>query len=274
MKVSIQGNKGSFHDIVARKLLGEDIELLERGSFKEVFDDVKGKRAEIAVTAIENSIAGTIVQNYDLLLKTKTKIVGEYYLRIEHQLMALEGQKLEDIKEVWSHPMAIAQCEDYLERLDVKVVEKEDTAGSAKEISEKKLKGIAAIAPKLSAEIYGLGILAPGIETNKQNYTRFWLIDGKNPTSEEPDKCSISVILKHEAGSLAKLINVFSKHKVNMTKIESRPILGQPFNYRFFIDFELNYDTLYSDLLQDLNSEAKEIIILGKYKKSNLKQIS
>lgn len=239
MKISIQGVKGSFHDIVARKKFGAEINTLERDSFKEVFADVGEGRAGFGVIAIENSIAGSILENFDLLLKHDLYIVGEDYQRISHQLMALPGTELSEIEEVWSHPMAIKQCEDYLaQHPDWIVIEKPDTAGSAKMIRAEHKLNTAAIASELAAATYELDILAAGIETNKDNYTRFLIISKEKNYSEEADKTSIVFTAEDKPGSLAKVMMAFAEAGLNLTKIESRPIIGKSWKYYFYLDFE------------------------------------
>jgi len=262
LKVSIQGVAGSFHDIVARDIFGNEITLIEQNSFKLVFEDVKKQKVNFGIVAIENSIAGSIFSNYDLLEKYQIPIVGEYYLRIKHNLLSLPGQKISDIHEVWSHPMALLQCQHYLESINLKTIEKEDTAGSAKEIRNNKLFGIAAIASELAGELYKLKTLKAGIEDNKQNYTRFLILGQKPLLNPEIDKSSIVVELKHQPGSLAKLISIFAKEKINLTKIESRPIIGRPFEYKFYLDFQENID---KKLLNKLSKHTVRIKTLGSY---------
>jgi len=261
--ISIQGSKGSFHDIVAQNIFGKDKEILERDSFLKVFLDVDGDAADVGIVAVENSIAGSIFQTYDLLQKYDLKIRAEYYLRIEHNLLAFPGQNIEDI---WSHPMALMQCGDFLNDKNFKLVEKSDTAGSAKEISENKAKGVAAIASKLAASMYGLEILAENIETDKQNYTRFFVISKNEIFNENPEKTSISLELAHKEGSLADVVDIFRDNKMNMTKIESRPILGRPWEYRFYIDYQLNSNKKEGEeFLKILQKACVDLKVLGSY---------
>lgn len=264
-KVSIQGLKGAFHHIAANKFFGDDIEIVEKETFEDEFLSLQKDEIDHAVVAIENSIAGSIHQNYDLLLKYKFNIIGEIYLRIEHNLLGLNGQSISDIKEVRSHPMAILQCQDFLQKHHFKVVEHFDTAGSAKEIAEENLIGIGSIASSLAAEIYGLEIIQKGIETDKQNFTRF-LIVSKNDSDRIKNKISISVILEDKPGSLYKAIRVFDVFKVNMTKIESRPIIGKPWEYRFFIDFEVTDEKQTPLILEAIKTNTHEVVVLGEYK--------
>ena len=268
MKISIQGIKGSFHDIVARNIYGEDIQLLERGDFKSIFEDVKNKKADVGIIAIENSIAGSLLENFDLLLKYEIPIIGEYYLRIKHNLLALPGQTIDSIKEIRSHPMALKQCMEFLGKIDAGLLETEDTAASAKEIHDKQLKNTAAIASDLAARLYKLNTLAEGIEDDKQNYTRFITIGDKKRLKGKPNKTSIVVELKHKSGSLSKFINVFADSNVNMTKIESRPIVGKPWEYMFYIDYELDSESNAGKMLMNkLHKHTDSLKILGSYRK-------
>lgn len=268
MKISIQGYKGSYHDMV-RTVQYPDAEIIERDTFEEIFKDLQTHNAELGIIAIENTIAGSIQENNDLLLNYDVHIIKEYSIRIAHQLMSLPNQKIEDISEVLSHPMAIKQCKEYLDNLEVKVVESHDTALSAKEIAENNFTGKAAIASKKAAEIYGLTILASDIETNKHNYTRFLVISPSKVVNKNANKASIALTLKHEPGALADAIDCFRKFNLNMTKIESRPIIGEPYNYRFYIDYEHpNLYELNTEFLKSLRNYTQEIKLLGTYIKS------
>jgi len=271
MKVSIQGYKGSFHHIAATKHFEKDFEIIERDSFGEVFKDLETEKAEYGIIAIENTIAGSILTNLDLLLKYRYKIVGEVYLRIKHNLIAYPGQKKEEIKEVHSHIMALAQCEEYINEHNFEAVENPDTAGFAREISEKKLKGVAAIGSEMAAKIYGLEILDEEIEDHKMNFTRFWVISKKPRNVEDADKSSIMLELRDKFGSLSNAINIFAQEKVNLTKLESRPIIGRPWSYRFYIDLELDWNDPKGWRIQEkLDREADSIVHLGTYKKGEI----
>ena len=269
MIVSIQGIRGSFHDIAACRIYGADVFLLDRGSFREVFEDVDKGRANIGIVAVENTIAGPVPENYRLIKKYNFKVVKRYTLRIKHNLLALPNQKLSDIKEVRSHPMAIKQCMVFLDRLGAKLISTKDTAASAKEISEKKLTSVGAIASSLAAKLYRLDILAEGIEDNKENSTRFLAIGNTQFRKETPDKASIIAWLKHEPGALARLLAIFAEEGINLTKIESRPIVGKPWEYLFYIDYELSMDNAADEFLLDrLVRCAEKIQVLGFYQKS------
>jgi prephenate dehydratase len=269
MKVSIQGNKGSFHDIVASKVFSGKYSLLERDSFKEVFADVAEGRAAFGVVAVENSIAGSIHENYDHLLKNELFIVGEVYLRISHQLMVLPGTELDEIKVVMSHPMALLQCEEFLSKHpDWEIIEEPDTAGSAAKIRNNSLHGTAAVASSLAAEIYELDIVASEIETNKENYTRFLIIAREENYPESADKTSIVFTAEDKPGSLSGVLGVFADLNINLTKIESRPIVGKSWRYYFYIDFEAGVqEERAQKAFKLIKPHVNWFRVLGSYKK-------
>lgn len=272
MKVSIQGYKGSFHDTVAAELFPQR-ELIERATFRELFDDVKSGNADFGIAAIENSIAGAILENYNLLRNSGVKVVGEYYLRIMHNLMVLPGTKIEDLKEIWSHPMALKQCQTFLQNYpNIKQVETDDTARSAAQVKEQNLKHVGAIAGKLAAEIHGLEILAPGIEDDPQNYTRFLIVQREadvQPLDETtgPFKTSIYIETAHKPGGLLPVLQVLKDFGANMTMLVSRPVVGKAWEYGFYIDFVTANGT--EELVQKLKEVSDQLIILGKYSTKN-----
>lgn len=232
-KVSILGHRGSFHDIVAREKF-PNAELIERGEFYEIFEDTKSGRADFGIIAIENSIGGSILENFDLLLKYDLKIVGEVYLRIIHNLIALPGVKIEDVKEVYSHPSALSQCLDFLQKHpQMKKIEASSTDSSVRMLKEKGLRNAAAIASSLAAEVYQMNILANGIETDKRNYTRFLIISREARYSEKANKTSLVMQTEHRPGSLYRCLKCFADGGLNLSKIESRPIIGKTWNYYF-----------------------------------------
>lgn len=271
-KVSIQGYRGSFHDIVATEKFTGDLELIERSAFYEVFEDVKSGLADFGVVAIENSIGGSILENFDLLLKYDLKIVGEVYLRIVHNLIVLPGVKMKDIKEVYTHPIAILQCLDFLQKHpEMKRIETDDTAGSVKMIREKGLRNAAAIASSLAAEIYNMEILVRGIETDKENYTRFLIISRDAKYSGKADKTSMVIQTEHRPGSLYKCLKCFADEGLNLSKIESRPIIGKTWNYYFYLDFEAAYDAPETKrALEELSKVASIVKILGSYERGRV----
>lgn len=275
LKVAIQGIKASFHDEAARKYFGASvpqrgISEVECSSFTKLSAVLRDRQADFAVMAIENSIAGSILPNYSLLEMNSFKIVGEVYLRIEMNFMALTGQKMEGIRFVQSHPMALLQCAEFLSSYpDIKVIESADTAESGKEIGAKKLTAYGAIASRLAAETYGLEILESGIETNKQNYTRFLVICRHEDYSSaaQANKTSIRFETVDRPGSLAKVLDVFNRHSVNMTKIQSVPILGRPYEYSFHVDLEWEDLMRYREALVSIKDAVIGLIHFGDYPK-------
>lgn len=239
-RVAIQGVSGAFHEIAARQFFnGEDIEIVPCVTFKDIFRNMEADPSIIGCMAIENTIAGSLLPNHDLLKNSHYPIIGEYKLRISHTLAALPGQKIEDISEVHSHPIALMQCDEFIEdHPHLKVVESDDTALSAKDIAENHITGRAAICSKLAAEHYGLEILADEIETNKRNFTRFLIFATPDYASELiknviVNKSSLVFTLPHEEGSLAQILAILSFYKLNLTKIQSLPIIGRSLNISF-----------------------------------------
>ncbi|OMQ12777.1 prephenate dehydratase [[Flexibacter] sp. ATCC 35103] len=274
-KIAIQGIKGSFHHQVVKEYFSENVAIDECLSFEELVDSLLSGKSDQAVMAIENSIAGPIIPNYALIDKNNLHIIGEHYLSIHQNLMTLKGQKIEDIKEVHSHPMAILQCMDFLKQYpNIKLVEDKDTAETARRIQEKQLTGIAAIASKVASEMYDLEIIAPEIQTIKNNMTRFVIIKKQNSflPENEINRASIKFELDHKRGSLAAVLNVMSDCKLNLTKIQSLPKIETPWKYSFFVDvtFEKYEDFAKAKTL--LNIMAEYFKILGEYK--NTKPLS
>ena len=268
-KIAIQGIKGSFHHQVVKEYFSENVEIDECLSFEELIDSLLSGKSDQAVMAIENSIAGPIIPNYALIDKNNLHIIGEHYLNISQNLMALKGQKIEDVKEVHSHPMAILQCMDFLKQYpNIKLVEDKDTAETARRIQEKQLTGIGAIASKTASEMYDLDIIAPAIQTIKNNMTRFVIIKKQNSflPENEINRASIKFELDHKRGSLAAVLNVMSDCKLNLTKIQSLPKIETPWKYSFFVDvtFEKYEDFAKAKAL--LNIMAEYFKVLGEYK--------
>lgn len=271
-KVAIQGIAGSYHDIAAQKYYeGEEIEIIGCNSFKEVIKCIHNERTVIGLMAIENTIAGSLLQNHELIRQSECSIIGEYKLRISHTLSALPGTTLSEITEINSHPIALMQCNDFLDSMpDVKLVEKDDTAMSARWIAENNLKGHAAICGKYAAEIYGLEVLAEGIETNKRNYTRFLTIADKWTAEDlmkgvEKNKSSIVFSLPHMAGSLSKILTILSFYDMNLTKIQSLPIIGREWEYLFYVNLTFSDYTRYKQSLDAIIPLTKDLKILGEY---------
>lgn len=266
--VAIQGIKGSFHHIVCQQFFDGNMPIQEFLTFDEVVDALVTKKCDAAVMAIENSIAGSIIPNYALIDNNQLHIVGEHFLDIQHHLMALKGQSIEGIKEVYSHPMALLQCKDFFKRHPhIKLVEDKDTAEVAKRIQEKQLKGIAAIASSLAAKLFDLDILARSIQTIKHNETRFVIVKRQN--SEIPEnqinKASIKFQLDHKRGSLATILNVMSDCKLNLTKIQSLPIIDTPWKYAFFVDVTFEKYADFQKAKSIMTIMAEDFKILGEY---------
>ncbi|MBF4493818.1 prephenate dehydratase [Flavobacterium sp. JLP] len=268
-KIAIQGIKGSFHHQVVKEYFSENVAIDECLSFEELIDSLLSGKSDQAVMAIENSIAGPIIPNYALIDKNNLHIIGEHYLSIHQNLMALKGQKIEDIKEVHSHPMAILQCMDFLKQYpNIKLVEDKDTAETARRIQEKQLTGIAAIASKTASEMYDLEIIAPEIQTIKNNMTRFVIIKKQNSflPENEINRASIKFELDHKRGSLAAVLNVMSDCKLNLTKIQSLPKIETPWKYSFFVDVTFEKYEDFAKAKSLLNIMAEYLKVLGEYK--------
>jgi prephenate dehydratase len=268
-KIAIQGIKGSFHHQVAQDYFYQNVEVDECLSFEELVASLLSGKSDQAVMAIENSIAGPIIPNYALIDKNNLHIIGEHYLDIHQNLMALKGQKIEDILEVHSHPMALLQCMEFLKKYpNIKLVEDKDTAETARRIHEKQLKGIAAIASKTASELYDLEILAPEIQTINNNMTRFVIIKKEKTFAEENEinRASIKFELDHKRGSLAAVLNVMSDCKLNLTKIQSLPKIETPWKYSFFVDVTFDKYEDYAKAKALLTIMAEYFKVLGEYK--------
>lgn len=271
-KVAIQGTLGSYHDIAAHKYFGkEDIELICCEKFEDIFKAVKEESSTIGMLAIENTIAGSLLQNNELVRLSNTQIIGEYKLRVSHCFVCLPGEDWNDITEVNSHPIALMQCREFLNRHPgIKVVEGEDTAKSAEAIKVNQLKGHAAICSKAAAELYGMKILEEGIETNKHNFTRFLVISDSWQTDnykqqQRINKASIVFSLPHTEGSLSQVLSILSFYKINLTKIQSLPIIGREWEYLFYIDIAFNDYVRYKQAIAAISPLTKELKILGEY---------
>lgn len=268
-RIAIQGIKGSNHHQVAREYFSDAIDLVECLSFHGLVDQLLEGKADKGVMAIENSIAGSIIPNYALVYEKNLHIIGEHYLNIHHNLMALKGQTLADIKEVRSHPMALLQCREYLKtQAHIKMVEDVDTAETAKRIQDQQLKGVAAIAPLVAADLYQLEIIAPEIQTIKNNATRFIIVKtiNKELPKEEINKASIRFITDHKRGSLATVLNVMSDCNLNLTKIQSLPIIETPWKYAFFVDVTFDNFEYFEKAKALLHIMSEDFKVLGEYK--------
>ena len=267
--IAIQGAEGSNHHKVARDFYGTSIVLKECMSFDALVDSLLDASAKFGVMALENTIAGSIIPNYALIDSNNLHIIAEEYLNIHHHLMCLKGQKIENIKEVWSHPMALLQCKEFFKKYPhIKLVEDVDTAEVAKRISNENLVGIGAIAPKIAAEIFDLEIIEDEIQTIKENATRFVIVqtDAPNNKNEEINKASLKFQLNHKRGSLAAILNVLSDCKMSLTKIQSLPVIETPWKYSFFVDVTFDNYKEYEKAKVILEIMAEEFKVLGTYK--------
>ncbi len=267
-KAAIQGIATSFHDAAARTYFTQPIEIVECLTFHSLCEKLKHEEADYAVMAIENSIAGSILPNYFLLQDYHFSIVGEIYLPIHMHLLALDGAGLKNIRCIESHPMAIRQCSEFIHRLNgIEIRESDDTALSAKKIKEMKLRDTAAIGNELTAKKFGLRILEKCIETHKKNYTRFLILSRQPHASRENNKASLSFEVAHRVGSLADALAAFKENQINLTKIQSIPIIGKPAEYSIHVDVEWKRRKNYNDALQSVLRQVKNLNVLGEYKK-------
>ncbi|WP_299055135.1 prephenate dehydratase [uncultured Polaribacter sp.] len=266
--IAIQGAEGSNHHKVALNFYGSNIQLIECMSFDALVQKLLEGSAKFGVMALENTIAGSIIPNYALIDSNNLHIIDEEYLNIHHHLMALKGQQIKDIKEVWSHPMALLQCKAFFKKHPhIKLVEDVDTAEVAKRIAKENLTGIAAIAPKIAAEIFGLHVIEDDIQTIKDNATRFVIVQTNKPeTDTSVNKASLKFQLNHKRGSLAAILNVLSDCKMNLTKIQSLPVIETPWKYSFFVDVTFDDFKEYQKAIAILEIMAEEFKILGTYK--------
>jgi len=277
--VAIQGIRGAYHDIAARKYfkeeLKEEIEIFPCNRFKDVISAVRKDPNLIGILAIENTIAGSLLQNHELIRESDLVVTGEQKLHISHCLAAPAEDRLDTIVEVTSHPIALMQCAEFLATLPrIKIVEGEDTALSAKNIAESKLQGHAAVCSRYAAELYGLNVLEEGIETNKRNFTRFLLLANRWLAEElvkdsEINKTSVVFTLPHTEGSLSKVLTILSFYDINLTKIQSLPILGREWEYLFYVDLTFKNLLKYKQGLDAIRPLTKEFRILGEYKEKN-----
>lgn len=273
LRIAIQGIKGSNHHRVASEYFDGEIDLVECLSFHGLVDVLLDGEADKGVMAIENSIAGSIIPNYALVCENKLHIIGEHYLNIHHNLMALPGQRLQDIREVRSHPMALLQCREYLKtQPQIRMVEDVDTAETAQRIRENKLQGVAAIAPRMAAELYGLEVLEGDIQTIENNATRFIVVrrTNKELPREVIDKASMRFITDHKRGSLATVLNVMSDCNLNLTKIQSLPVIETPWKYSFFVDVTFDTYDHFAKAKSLLALMTEDFQLLGEYKNARL----
>ena len=271
-KVAIQGYSGCFHEEAARTFYStigtEGLQIVECDTFGGLYEAVGRGDADAAVMAIENTVSGGLIPNFELLRRNPQKIKGEVFLRIEQNLMALPGQSIADLKEVRTHYMAINQTREFFKAWpQIRLVESEDTAKSAAQVAREGLKGVGAVASKLAAELYGLEILAPGIETYKQNFTRFLIMDDSLSVPEDQiDKASLCFTLPHTPGSLAHILTILSFYEMNLTRIQSLPIPGREWQYFFYVDIKFSTYARYQQAIAAVRPLIDEFQVLGEYK--------
>lgn len=271
-RIAVQGIIGSFHEDAALKYFNEKVEVVECKSFTSVCDMVDTDQVDYAVMAIENSIAGSLLKNYQLIRDYHLRIIGEIYLHIQMNLMVVPGVKPQDITDIYSHPIALQQCMEYIEKYfpNAELHEGLDTAGAAKMISEEKPKNAAAIGNLRSAELYKLDILETGIETNKKNYTRFLILAKHGNPTEKANKASLCFEVGHFYGSLARVLNVFAENEINLSKIQSVPVIGKPNEYTFHVDIEWEKSKNYDKTLHQVLKSVSSLAILGEYERGEL----
>lgn len=267
MVVSIQGIKGAFHQEATHQYFGDETKILPQVSFQHLVDSVMEGKAEYGTMAIENTISGTIHNNFNLIRQSELQIVGEVYLRIEQHLAGIPGTQMSELKQVESHYMAINQCREYFRNHPhIKLIDSEDTASSMRRVAEAGLKNQAAIGSQLAAKQYGLEIIAESIETHKKNYTRFLIIKKqKENTQKDFNKASLALLLPHKQGSLAKILSIIDIYGVNLSKIESMPVIGEPWHYLFYVDVLFENTKIYHDMLMAIRPLLDELHIMGEY---------
>ncbi len=267
--IGIQGVQGSFHHLVAQEYFGTNVKVLECMSFHELVHSLVAGDCHEIVMAIENSIAGSILPNYALIDEHELKVVGEHYIPINMNLMALPGQDISGIKKVYSHPMALLQCKEFFKKYPhIKLIEDTDTAEVARRISEKQSKGTGAVASKMAAELFGLEILAEAIHTKKSNATRFLIVSNikKEPNGIKIDKASLKFELESRRGSLVSVLNIIRDYNLDMTKIQSMPIIETPWKYSFFVDLIFEDYSEFQKAMEIIEVMTEHLKILGTYK--------
>ncbi|MFR9503361.1 MAG: prephenate dehydratase [Rikenellaceae bacterium] len=279
-KITIQGVEGCYHEVAARKYFeGEEIGVIPCATFGKLFETMAADRSLLGIAAIENTIAGSLLQNHNLLSDSSLRIVGEQKIRVSHVVAVLPGESIEDIKEVHSHPIALMQCGEWLSKHpSIKAVESDDTAESAKIISEQQLKGHAAICGAWAAELYGLEVIERGIETNHHNFTRFLILCDEEAIEsytqiDKINKASIQFSLAHSTGSLSKILTILSFYDVNLTKIQSLPIIGCEWEYLFYVDLTFDNIKRYRQALDAVRPLITDFKVLGEYIEAPTPQI-
>lgn len=270
-KVAIYGTAASYHDLAAQKFYGREVDIVECSTFRQCCEMITGNDADYAVMAVENTLAGSILSNYNLIYEYGLRIIGEQYLKIELHLLALEGVKMDEVRFVYSHPMALAQCENFIAKHpQVKIVEKGDTASCVRELREKNITDTAAIANELASVIYNVPVLLHDIGNSPKNHTRFMILSKGDLKPERPNKASVCFRLKHEVGSLADVLNMLRKNNVNLSKIQSVPVTSQPHQYIFHTDLEWNCYEDFSKVLKKIGRSTSQFTVLGEYLKAGV----
>jgi prephenate dehydratase len=268
LKVAIQGYAGAFHEIASRTFYADrSVQIVPAHSFEDVVNSLLDGTADSGLMAIENTLAGSLMANYELLQSNDLRISGEAFLRIEQNLLVLPGTRIEDLREVRSHPIALAQCHKFFRQYpQIKLIEDIDTALSARQVAELEDPTIGAVASTLASDLYGLEILAAGIETNKKNHTRFLVLEpGAYQGQNQGDKVSLSFAVSHTSGSLYRVLAVLAAYHINLTKIQSTPIIGMPWEYRFFVDFVAEGDLSWNQALEAIRPITHGLRVLGVY---------
>lgn len=271
-RIAVQGIAGSFHEDAARKYFEDEVEIVECKTFTTVCENIDKDKVDFAVMAIENSIAGSLLNNYQLIRDYHLRIIGEIYIHISMNLLVNEGVQSSDIKHIHSHPIALRQCLEYIEQFypNAQLHEKLDTAASSKMVAKEKLKNAASIGNLRSAELYGLSVLDTGIETNKKNYTRFLILSKHGNPTTGTNKASVCFEVGHFYGALARVLNTFAENEINLTKIQSVPKIGKPNEYTFHVDIEWEKSENYDNAIHQVLKSASSLSILGEYQKGNL----
>lgn len=268
LHVSIQGYAGAFHEAAARQHFSQhEVVTVPAHTFADLIRQVENGESDLGIMAIENTLAGSLMQNYDLLQTADLRITAEVYLRVRLNLLALPGTRIDDLRRVYSHPVALMQCREFFKTWPrIEVLEDTDTALSARDVKDLGDPTRGAVASAVAADLYGLEVLAPGIETNKLNHTRFLILErGRDHLSDKGDKVSLSFATSHESGSLYKVLMVLAAYQVNLTKIQSAPIVGRPFQYRFHVDFLLEGHVSLEQALDAIHPICQELRVLGVY---------
>jgi prephenate dehydratase len=280
-KIAIQGVAGAFHDIAAHQFFSDEkIDIVPFDNFEDLFKTAENapETVDFGLAAIENTLVGGLMGNYKLLLEAKNlRVVGEHFLRIRQNLMVNRGVKIDDLTEVYSHPVALAQCRDFFKKYPkIRLIEAEDTALSAKNVAQNGSKNIGAVASSTAAELYNLEIIAPGIETNKQNFTRFLVLQHVDflRKIDDADKVSICFALDHEVGSLHKILAILANFQLNLTKIQSAPIVGRSWEYRFFVDFVVENATDWRAAISEIELLTHYLRVFGAYRRGHLPEES